>query len=92
MDKDDKRVKILPWVAFLGFAISAYIEGIFVFVFQVYNPYANPLSPYYLDPILGGQIAGAFPLTLIDWIILQFVIELPIIIVLTAYIVKLSKE
>jgi len=92
MDKDDKRVKILPWVAFLGFALSAYIEGIFVFIFQIYNPYANPMGFYYSDPTLGGQIAGAFPLTLIDWVILQFVIELPIIVVLTAYIVKLWKE
>lgn len=92
MDKNDKRVKIIPWVAFLVAAMSAYIEGFIVFIFQIYNPYANPASPYFTDPILGGQVAGAVALTLIDWIVLQFVIELPIIIVLTAYIIKLWNE
>ncbi|NHI91946.1 MAG: hypothetical protein EAX96_05545 [Candidatus Lokiarchaeota archaeon] len=91
MDKDNKIIKIIPWIAFLVAAVSAYIEGTMVFIFQIYNPYANPSDPLYAS-VLGGQIAGALDFTLFDWIILQFVIELPIIIILTAYIIKLWKE
>ncbi|MHA1783811.1 MAG: hypothetical protein ACTSVE_01305 [Candidatus Helarchaeota archaeon] len=91
MDADSKTLKLLPWIAFFIIALSAYIEGFIVFIFQIYNPYANPSHPYYSSS-LGGQLSGALPFTLFEWIILQFVIELPVILVLIAYIYKLWKE
>ncbi len=91
MDTDSKKFKLIPWLGFLIITLSIFLEGFSVFINGTFNPYANPGSPEYAT-FLGGQLSGAYPLGLFDWIILQFVIELPVILILTAYVVKLWKE
>ena len=91
MDTDSKFFKMLPWGVFLILTLSLFIEGFGVFISGTFNPYANPGTAEW-GTFLGGQLSGGYPLSLLDWIVLQFVIEAPVITILTIYIIKLWKE
>ena len=91
MDTDSKKFKILPWIVFLVISLGLFFEGFTVFWNGTFNPYANPGTVEW-SSFLGGQLSGGYPLAFIDWFVLQFVIEAPVITILTIYIVKLWKE
>ena len=91
MDTDSKFFKIIPWGVFLIIALGLFIEGFGVFINGTFNPYASPGTAEWFS-FLGGQESGRYPLPFLGWFALQFIIEAPVIAILTIYIIKLWKE
>jgi len=103
-----KFVALIPFIVFFSFWFLQIINGIEIIIDGSTNPYADPLYTwifwnmvvseqlqhpfvwFYL--VYGFQYSGAFPLQVWEFLILVFVIELPVLIVFGLYIKKWIQE